>query len=63
MADKYSFIDNEKRDFLRDENGEVIVILCNDWLDAEDWLLSEGEKYGWTNTGVKYFNWNEEFDE
>jgi hypothetical protein len=61
MADKYSFIDNDNRDFLRDENGEVIVILCDDWQDAEDWLLSEGEEHGWTNTGIKYFNWSEEF--
>lgn len=58
---KYSFIDNDNRDFLRDENGEVMVILCDTFEEAEDWLLTHGETIGWTNSGVKYFNWNEEF--
>lgn len=57
----YSFIDNENKDFLRDEDGNVIKITSDTFDDAEMWLLSNGEKYEWTNSGVYYFNWNEEF--
>lgn len=58
---KFSFIDCELQDFLRDKNGEVIIINASYWEEAEGWLLSNGKQYGWTNTGVKYFNWSEEF--
>ena len=57
----FSFIDNKNKDFLRYEDGRVIMIPAFTWEDAEAWLLTNGKKYGWTNTGVKYFNWSEEF--
>lgn len=57
----FSFIDNENKDFLRYDDGSVVMISCDTWEGAEQWLLAKGEKHGWTNTGVKYFNWSEEF--
>lgn len=59
----FSFIDNEKKDFLRYEDGSVIMITTSTWEGAEQWLLRRGKLYGWTNTGIAYFNWTEEFDE
>lgn len=58
---KYSFIDFGLKDFLRDENDNVIIIECKDDMcfEAEEWLLQNGDKYGWTNSGVQYFNWSE----
>lgn len=60
MKDRFSFIDSELEDFLRDEKGKIIIVE-GDLYDAERWLLEEGEKHGWTNTGIKYFNWSYEF--
>lgn len=60
---RYSFIDNEREDFLRFEDGSVIIIRCFDWHGAEGWLLSNGQNFGWTNTGVRYWCWDEEFPE
>ena len=57
----FSFIDNENKDFLRYEDGSRVMISTDTWEGAENWLLNNGKKYGWTNTGVKYFNWSEEF--
>jgi len=57
----FSFIDNVKKDFLRYEDGSIIMISTATFEGAEHWLLTHGEKYGWTNTGVKFFNWSEEF--
>ena len=59
----FSFIDYDKKDFLRYEDGSVIMVLTYTWEGAEDWLVSKGCKYGWTNTGIKFFNWSEEFPE
>lgn len=55
----YSFIDYGTQDFLRYGNGGVIKIEGS-YQDAEDWLILEGEDYGWTNRGVRYWNWEEE---
>lgn len=55
----YSFIDFGLKDFLRDDNGDVIKI-HGDYVTAEDWLLENGEEHGWTNTGVRYWEWIEE---
>lgn len=58
---EFSFIDKEKKDFLRDSFDEVIIVHCNNWEEAEEWLLNNGEHYGWTNTGVHFYNWEEQF--
>ncbi len=57
----FSFIDYGKRDFLRYDDGSIIMITCATWEGAESWLHTRGVKYGWTNEGVKYFNWDDEF--
>lgn len=57
---QYSFIDFGNKDFLRKDNGEVIIIQCSNYHEAENWLLDNGEKYGWTNEGVRYWDWDDE---
>jgi hypothetical protein len=53
----WSIIDYGRKDFLRDRSG---VLMFATQRDAEDWLLREGDDYGWTNSGTKYFCWKEE---
>jgi len=55
---KFSFIDFGLKDFLRDEYDEVLIIKLNSFYEAEEWLLSNGEEYDWTNQGVKYLCWD-----
>lgn len=57
---QFSFIDAGQKDFLRDDDGNVIIKDFDNYTEAEDWLLDHGEKHGWTNQGVKYWNWDEE---
>lgn len=57
---KFSFIDFGIKDFLRNDNDQVIIIDVTDYMAAEDWLLKNGEDYGWTNTGVQYLDWDDE---
>ena len=57
---QFSFIDAGQKDFLRDEDGNVIIKYFDNYTEAEDWLLDHGEEYGWTNQGVRYWNWDEE---
>lgn len=57
---KFSFIDFGWKNFLTDSQGDVIVINCDSYYEAEEWLLEHGEKHGWTNQGVKYFCWDVE---
>lgn len=57
---QFSFIDFGTRDFLRNEKGEVLEFACQSYEQAENWLLKNGEKYGWTNQGVRYWNWDDE---
>lgn len=56
----YSFIDFGLRDFLRYPDGRVITVKVEAHYEAEAWLLDYGEEYGWTNTGVRYFCWEDE---
>lgn len=58
--DLYSFIDLGLQDFLRDENDNVIKIHFTCIESAEEWLLKNGESYGWTNKGITYWNWDEQ---
>lgn len=60
---KISIIDNQKKDFLRNEDGTLITLKVLHFIEAEDWLLLNGKKNGWTNTGHYYFDWNETFKE
>lgn len=56
----YSFIDFGQKDFLRNDSGDVIIVDVNSYEDAEDWLLKNGEENGWTNKGVRYWDWDDE---
>ena len=56
----YSFIDFGLKDFLRDNNGKVIRKQFAFVEAAEDWLLTNGEDFGWTNTGIRYWCWDDE---
>jgi hypothetical protein len=57
---KYSFIDFGLKDFIRDTVGDTLILMCNNYEEAEDWLLKNGSYYGWTNKGVRYWCWDEE---
>lgn len=57
---QYSFIDFGNKDFLRYDNGDVIIIDFTSYEEAEDWLLSNGDDYGWTNQGIRYWVWDDE---
>ena len=55
-----SFIDDGLKDFIRKENGEVLIIKCDSWEDAEDFIMDgKLKKYGWTNTGTRKYCWND----
>lgn len=56
----YSFIDMGLQDFLRDLSGKTIRLKVASITEAEDWLLKHGKRYGWTNTGVRYWCWEDE---
>jgi hypothetical protein len=51
----FSFIDNEAKDFLRYDDGSIIMISTATWRGAKNWLRSTGKLYGFTKEGVKYF--------
>ncbi|KAA0126427.1 hypothetical protein FY557_17405 [Chryseobacterium sp. SN22] len=57
---KFSFIDIGQRDFLRSDDGDVIEIECNDFYEAEEWLLMHGDDFGWINKGTKTLCWEVE---
>lgn len=60
---EYSIIDKGRKDFLRDDYGDPIIIETENFDEVEEWLLENGVQHGWTNTGVHYYNWTEEFGE
>jgi len=57
---EFSFIDFGWKRFLEDGNGNVLIMKFNSFDEAEEWLLTHGKKYGWTNEGVKYWCWDVE---
>lgn len=59
----FSFIDFGWNNFLTDGFGKVLTRQFGSFKEAEDWLLENGEKYNWTNKGVKYFCWEAESGE
>ncbi len=54
----YSIIDDGLHDFIRDEIGKPFYF--SSYEAAEGWLKKNGALYGWTNTGTRYFNWDED---
>lgn len=57
----WSIIDFGLHDFLRNTDGKPLMF--ETYRIAEDWLLSRGKDYGWTNTGVRFFKWADETEE
>ena len=55
----FSFIDYGLKDFLRDDNGEVIKIKASCQEEAEDWLLDNAKNLEWTNQGTEYYDWED----
>lgn len=55
----FSFIDYGLKDFLRDQNNEVIKkeFTCQE--AAEDWLLDNVNDLDWTNQGTEYYVWED----
>lgn len=51
------------KDFLRDVTGDVLTKDFDSFDEAEEWLLDNGQYYGWTNEGVKYWCWDVETGE
>ncbi len=58
---RYSFIDKDKKDFLRYKNGDVIVLDFNNYDDAEEWLILNGSDYDWEGSAIFFFNWEDTF--
>ena len=58
---EFSFIDFGLRDFIRNENGDVLIVNFNSWEDADDFIMDGGlNEYDWTNSGTQKFCWNDE---
>jgi len=55
----WSFIDAGNKDFVHDDNGEVVRIKADSFEEAEKWLLDNEEATDWTNQGTRYINWEE----
>ncbi len=57
---QFSFIDQGLRDFIRDENGDVLVKEFSSWEDADEFIMDGGlTDYGWTNQGTQKKCWND----
>ena len=56
----YSFIDFGKRDFLRNKDGSVVIIAFSNFYEANEWLIRHGEEYGWKNTAIDFWCWDDE---
>jgi len=54
----YSIIDYGLHDFIRNETGKPFYFSSS--IAAESWLKKNGRLYGWTNTGTRYFYWDED---
>ena len=58
---EFSFIDHGNRDFIRTDEGEVLVEEFDSWEEADEFIADGGlECYGWSNKGTTKFCWNEE---
>ena len=45
---QFSFIDQGLRDFIRDENGDVLVKEFSTWEEADDYIMDGGLfDFGW----------------
>ena len=57
---QFSFIDQGLRDFIRDENEDVLVKEFSTWEEADDYIMDGGLfDFGWTNQGTQKHCWND----
>ena len=56
----FSFIDYGNKDFVKDNDGNVIRKQFANKDEAEDWLLSNSAEHDWTNLGVIFWNWDKD---
>lgn len=57
----FSFIDFGLRDFIRDDNDEVLIKQFDNFQQADDFIADGGlDEFGWTNTGTRKWCWEEE---
>jgi hypothetical protein len=57
----FSFIDFGLKDFIRDENGEVLTKQFGSYDEAEEFIMDGGlEEFGWTNEGTRKWCWEAE---
>lgn len=56
----FSFIDYGNKDFVKDNDGNVIRKQFANEDEAEDWLLSNSTEHDWANSGVIFWNWDED---
>lgn len=60
---QFSFIDYGKKDFIRKDDGHVLIKYFRTWDDADSFIMDGGlEEYGWTNEGTRKWCWDEDED-
>ena len=58
---KFSFIDFGLKDFIRTNNGQVLIKEFNGWEEADNFIMDGGlDDFGWTNKGTQKFCWDED---
>lgn len=58
---EFSFIDHGHKDFVRDHNGNTLILNFNNWDDCDDFIMRGGlDEYGWSNDGTRKWCWNED---
>ena len=57
----WSIIDTGRKDFIRDDEGKPFMF--DTQRKAENWLLKNGYLHGWTNSGTRYFCWEDDSKE
>lgn len=60
----FSFIDFGLKDFIRGEDGNVLIKEFQSYDAADNFIMDGGlEEYGWTNQGTRKWCWEEESGE
>jgi len=59
IMSKWSFIDNGNRDFVRGDDGEIVIIDAECGEDCEDWMMGNMNKTDCSNQGIIYHEWDE----
>jgi hypothetical protein len=61
---QFSFIDEGLRDFIRDENENVLIKEFHNWDEADEFIMDGNlYQYGWTNQGTRKHCWNRNEEE